>query len=45
MTRDVFDNDLHNYLDDLPFECPVCGGDTPKEGYPCSGVCFEADMM
>ncbi len=27
------------------FECPVCGNKTKKEDYPCSNVCFEADMM
>ena len=45
MTKDVFDEDLHNYLRDEVYECPVCGCETPEEGMPCSLTCFKADMM
>ena len=27
------------------YECPECGGDTEREGQPCSSICFEASML
>ena len=46
MTKDIFDNDLHDYLnEDEQFECPVCGTPVDNDGDYCCRECFYADMM
>lgn len=42
MSKDVFDDDLHNYLKEEPFECNMCGKPIEHEGY-CSQRCSKAD--
>lgn len=44
MTIDVFDNDLHNYLEENDHECNMCGKPIDYSGY-CSKACQKADEL
>lgn len=43
MTKDIFDNDLHDYLNDEEFFCNVCEKPIDKPGV-CSDKCYSYDM-
>ena len=45
MTKDIFDADLHYYLDDEKGECKECGAPTKSGKDYCSDSCFYNSMI
>lgn len=41
--KDIFDNELNDYLEEEIHRCPVYDNETKIEGYPCSYKCVIAD--
>ena len=42
---EVFNNELHDHLNNEFHECSVCGTEIEYEKIYCSGTCFEADQL
>ena len=44
MTKDIFDNDLHSYLEDEEKKCKQCGAPIQQDKEFCSKACWEYYM-
>jgi len=42
---EVFDNELHDYLEEKEYECQECGTQIDKEHSYCSRDCFKSSML
>jgi len=45
MTQDIFDADLHYYLEDRDNQCPECESYIPSNKTYCSEKCLNNSML